>query len=89
MGKEIPDDQTRTARVSEGQPRSRAREDGIHFVVVSADPEGETTVDDVVYPVNRTLERARGKERVMRRVKGDGPELFPVPHVRLLGENLV
>ena len=52
-------------------------------MLVSADPERETAVDDMIYPVNGALERAGGEERVVGRVKSYGPKLLPIPHVRI------
>lgn len=57
----------------------------VHFVVVPANPKGETAVDDVFHPVNGALERAGREERVVRRIECDGSELLPVPHIRFLG----
>lgn len=58
-------------------------------MVISANSKRKAAVDDMVYAINRTLEGACRKQRVVGRVERDRAKLLPVPHVRVFCEDLV
>lgn len=60
-----------------------------HLMVVSPDRKGEAAFDRRSLGIVRVLQGAAGQQRLLGLIERNRPELLPVVHQGLLGEDLV